>query len=66
MHAHETIFVYVGKSLIPLLGIVAVVALIAVSLVLFAMSYYLLRRRARKKLNSLLDENGKIFVIHSF
>ncbi|XP_062160727.1 cysteine-rich receptor-like protein kinase 25 isoform X2 [Alnus glutinosa] len=47
-----------GKSLIPLLGIVAIVALIAVSLVLFAMSYYLLRRRARKKLNSLLDENA--------
>jgi hypothetical protein len=63
---HETIFVYVGKSLIPLLGIVAIVALIAVSLVLFAMSYYLLRRRARKKLNSLLEENGKIFIIHSF
>jgi septation ring formation regulator EzrA len=57
--------VYVGKSLIPLLGIVAIVALIAVSLVLFAMSYYLLRRRARKKLNSLLDENGKIYICNS-
>ncbi|KAE8077905.1 hypothetical protein FH972_016423 [Carpinus fangiana] len=47
-----------GKSLIPLLRIVAIVALIAVFLILFAMSYYLLRRRVRKKFNSLLDENG--------
>jgi len=29
------------------------------------MSYYLLRRRARKKLNSLLDENGKIYICNS-
>jgi hypothetical protein len=62
----KTIFVYAGKSLIPLQRIVAIVALIAVSLVLFAMSYYLLKRRVRKKFNSLVDENGKKFVIHSF
>ena len=66
MIKEKAIVVYAGKSLIPLLRIVAIVALIAVSLILFAMSYYLLRRSVRKKFNSLLDENGKKFVIHSF
>jgi hypothetical protein len=62
----KTIVVYAGKSPIPLLRIVAIVALIAVFLILFSMSYYLLRRRVRKKFNSLVDENGKKFVIYSF
>jgi cbb3-type cytochrome oxidase subunit 3 len=38
---------------------IAIVAAIAVSLVLCAMIYYLLRQRARKKNNALPAENGK-------
>ena len=50
---------YAGKRKISSLVIVAIVAPIALSLLLLAISYYFLSGRERKKHNSLPDENGK-------
>ena len=51
---------YAGKSHISSLTIVAIVAPISVSLVLFLMGYcFLVRRKAKKKYGALQEENGK-------
>jgi uncharacterized membrane protein len=51
--------VVVGGSKTSLLKIVAIVISIAFSVVLFFIAYCFHRRRARKKCNTLSEENGE-------